>query len=105
MRRSFIPLIALLAALPLLLPFACQQDAVVTTPTTPPAEGFVSQPNTPAPTSANTVDPVPARDMRLDSTARPVWLQRRIQEHFGRAQAQPHYPHHALQIRRRNGLL
>jgi len=58
---------------------ACQQDVVVNTPTTPPSEGFVSQPNTPAPTSANTVDAVPARDLRLDSTARPQWLQNRIQ--------------------------
>ncbi len=74
MRRSFIPF----AALALLLG-ACQQDVVVNTPTTPPAEGFVSQPNTPAPTSANTVDAVPARDMRLDSAARPQWLQNRIQ--------------------------
>ena len=78
MRRSFVPFIALLAALPLLL-VSCQQDVVVNTPTTPPAEGFVSQPNTPAPTSTNTVDVVAARDMRLDSTARPVWLQRHIQ--------------------------
>ena len=74
MRRLFLPF----AALALLLS-ACQQDVVVNTPTTPPSEGFVSQPNTPAPTSANTVDALPARDMRLDSTARPQWLQSRIQ--------------------------
>ena len=73
MRRLFLPF----AALALLLS-ACQQDVVVNTPTTPPSEGFVSQPNTPAPTSANTVDALPARDMRLDSTARPLWLQQRI---------------------------
>jgi len=52
---------------------------VVNTPTTPPAEGFVRDASTPAPTSTNTVDAVPARDMRLDSTARPQWLQSRIQ--------------------------
>jgi len=71
----------------LLLPFtalallltACQQDVVVNTPTTPPSEGFVRDAGTPAPTSTNTVDAVPARDMRLDSTARPQWLQSRIQ--------------------------
>lgn len=71
----------------LLLPFtalalllsACQQDVVVNTPTTPPAEGFVSKPDTPAPTSTNTVDAVPARDMRLDSAARPLWLRQHIQ--------------------------
>ena len=74
MRRLFLPITALA-----LLLSACQQDVVVNTPTTPPAEGFVSQPDTPAPTSTNTVDAVSARDMRLDSTARPVWLQRHIQ--------------------------
>lgn len=74
MRRSFIPFTALA-----LLLGACQQDVVVNTPTTPPAEGFVSERDTPAPTSTNTVDPVPTRDMRLDSTARPQWLRNRIQ--------------------------
>ena len=74
MRLLLIPFTALA-----LLLTACQQDMVVNTPTTPPSEGFVSDPSTPAPTSANTVDAVPARDMRLDSTARPQWLQRRIQ--------------------------
>jgi hypothetical protein len=74
MRRSLLSFTALA-----LLLSACQQDVVVNTPTTPPSEGFVSQPNTPAPTSANTVDALPARDMRLDSTARPQWLQQHIQ--------------------------
>lgn len=74
MRRSLIPFTALA-----LLLSGCQQDVVVNTPTTPPSEGFVSQPNTPAPTSANTVDALPARDMRVDSTARPLWLERHIQ--------------------------
>ena len=73
MRHSLIPFTALV-----LLLGACQQDVVVNTPTTPPSEGFVSEPSTPAPTSANTVDAVPARDMRLDSTARPLWLEQRI---------------------------
>jgi len=74
MRCSFIPF----AALALLLS-ACQQDVVVTTPTTQPSEGFVSEPDTPAPTSANTVDAVPVRDMREDTLARPQWLRNRIQ--------------------------
>jgi hypothetical protein len=74
MRRSFIPF----AALALLLG-ACQQDVVVNTPTTPPSEGFVSERNTPAPTSANTVNEVPDRDMRMDTLARPQWLRQRIQ--------------------------
>ena len=76
MRRLLIPVTATLFSL---LLGSCQQDVVVTTPTTPPSEGFVSEPDTPAPTSTNTVDAVPARDMRLDSTARPAWLERRIQ--------------------------
>ncbi|MGI4743735.1 MAG: DUF6970 domain-containing protein [Janthinobacterium lividum] len=74
MRRSFIPFTALA-----LLLSGCQQDVVVNTPTTPPSEGFVSQPNTPAPTSTNTVDALPARNMRVDSTARPLWLEQHIQ--------------------------
>ena len=57
---------------------ACQQDVVVNTPTTPPSSGFVSD-ETVAPTSTNTVDALPARDLRLDSTARPLWLRQRIQ--------------------------
>jgi len=65
------------AALALLVS-ACQQDVVVNTPTTPPAETFVSD-DTRAPTSTNTVDAVPIRAMRLDSTARPQWLRSRIQ--------------------------
>ncbi|WP_229725343.1 DUF6970 domain-containing protein [Hymenobacter baengnokdamensis] len=74
MRRLLIPFTALA-----LLLSACQSDVVVNTPTTPPSEGFVSEPDTPAPTSTNTTDPVAARDMRLDSTARPLWLRQRIE--------------------------
>jgi hypothetical protein len=74
MRRSLIPF----AALALLLG-ACQQDVVVNTPTTPPSEGFVRSSETPAPTSTNTVDAVPERDLRVDSTSRPLWLRQRIQ--------------------------
>ena len=70
-------LVSGIAALALLVG-ACQQDVVVNTPTTPPSEGFVSEPNTPAPTSANTVDAVPVREMRMDTTARPPWLQKHI---------------------------
>jgi hypothetical protein len=65
------------AGLALLLA-ACQQDVVVNTPTTPPVSGYVSD-DTAAPTSANTVDPVPERAMRLDSSSRPLWLRQRIQ--------------------------
>jgi hypothetical protein len=98
MRRSFIPF----AALALLLG-ACQQDVVVNTPTTPPSEGFVSERDTPAPTSANTVDEVPDRDMRMDTLARPQWLRQRIQTIL--ATRKPHYPHCALSVQRPDGLL
>ena len=74
MRRLILPFVALG-----LLLSACQQEVVVNTPTTPPSEGFVSEQSTPAPTSTNTVDAVPDRDLRFDSTARPLWLRQRIQ--------------------------
>ena len=62
----------------LLLATACaHQQVSVTTPTTPPESGEVS-PDTPAPTSANTVDPVYARGAVSDTTARPPWLKARI---------------------------
>lgn len=75
---SFLPLLA-----------ACQQDVVVNTPTTPPAERFVTTPATPAPTSANTVTPVPARDLPEDTTARPRWLQDRIAAILGERKRTP----------------
>ncbi|WP_223827711.1 DUF6970 domain-containing protein [Hymenobacter armeniacus] len=63
----------------LLLTSACaHQQVSVTNPTTPPATGQVNGPATPAPTSANTVDPVPARVAESDTTARPRWLKDRI---------------------------
>ena len=63
----------------LLLATACaHQQVSVTTPTTPPESGQVSGAATPAPTSANTVDPVPARVAESDTTARPAWLKARI---------------------------
>ncbi|WP_310396516.1 DUF6970 domain-containing protein [Hymenobacter sp.] len=62
----------------LFLATACApQQVSVTTPTTPPETGQVS-PGTPAPTSANTVDPVPSRVAESDTTARPQWLKARI---------------------------
>jgi len=66
-------------AISLLLTSACaRQQVSVTTPTTPPESGQVSGPATPAPTSANTVDPVSARTAETDTTARPAWLKARI---------------------------
>ncbi len=62
-----------------LLATACAPNQVsVTTPTTPPSSGYASGPDTPVPTSANTVDPVPARVAVSDTTARPAWLKARI---------------------------
>ena len=71
-----------LAATGLLLLASCSDSERVTftTPTTPPESGYVSSPSTPAPTSANTVDPVPPRILAADTLSRPLWLQRRIAE-------------------------
>lgn len=58
---------------------SCTSDRVeFGTPTKAPESGFVSQPNTPAPTSANTVDEVPDRLIESDTTHRPTWLKNRI---------------------------
>jgi hypothetical protein len=63
----------------LLLSSACaHQQVSVTTPTTPPTSGSVSGTDTPAPTSANTVDPVSRYVPESDTTARPQWLKARI---------------------------
>ncbi len=70
----------LLSLIPALLLFAaCGADRVnFTTPTTPPEGASVYGTDTPAPTSANTVDPVPARLLESDTTHRPSWLKARI---------------------------
>ncbi|MDO7848849.1 hypothetical protein Q5H92_20965 [Hymenobacter sp. M29] len=68
------------AALLLLTTACAHQQVSVTNPTTPPENGQVSGPATPAPTSANTVDAVPARVAESDTTARPPWLKARIAE-------------------------
>ena len=67
-----------LAAVLLLASACAHQQVSVTTPTTPPENGQVSGAATPAPTSANTVDPVAARLFESDTTARPQWLKARI---------------------------
>ena len=67
-----------LAAVLLLASACAHQQVSVTTPTTPPENGQVSGAATPAPTSANTVDPVAARMFESDTTARPQWLKARI---------------------------
>jgi hypothetical protein len=62
-----------------LLTSACAHNQVsVTTPTTPPTTGYANGVETPTPTSANTVDPVPARVAVSDTAARPAWLKARI---------------------------
>lgn len=70
----------LLFAATLLLASSCAPKQVsVTTPTTPPPTGSVSGTDTPAPTSANTVNPVASRYVaQSDTTARPPWLKDRI---------------------------
>ena len=69
----------LVLAASLLLTSACAPKQVsVTTPTTPSEGPSVSGASTPAPTSANTVDPVYARVAESDTTARPAWLKARI---------------------------
>lgn len=59
---------------------ACQRNVVVTTPTDTPATGNAGTVSTPAPTSQNTTTPVPDGTMvQFDTTARPGWLETRIQ--------------------------
>jgi hypothetical protein len=65
----------------LMLNAACaRQQVSVNTPATPPPEnGQVISPSTPAPISrTNNVEPAPGRLAQSDTTARPVWLQKRI---------------------------
>ena len=71
----------IILAASLLLTTACaRQQVSVTTPTTQPENGQVISGGsvTTAPTSTNTVDPVPARMVESDTTARPPWLKARI---------------------------
>lgn len=71
----------LLATAFLLFAAACSSDRVtVTTPTTPPESINIAGDDTPAPTSANTVDPVSRAVPESDTTARPQWLKARIAE-------------------------
>lgn len=64
-----------------LLGVACQRNVVVTTPTDTPSTGSTGSVSTPAPTSQNTTTPVPDGTMvQFDTTARPGWLEARIQK-------------------------
>ena len=74
----------------LMLTTACaHQQVSVTTPTTPAPGGQVSGQDTPAPTSANTVDPVYVRAIESDTTARPAWLKARIKTVLGERKRNP----------------
>lgn len=70
---------SLLLAATLLTGAACSR-VDVNTPTADPNNGLAHPFSTPAPTSANTVVPVPNDDMPLDTTRRPDWINTRIQK-------------------------
>ncbi|MBO3270278.1 hypothetical protein F1C16_16945 [Hymenobacter sp. NBH84] len=70
---------SLLLAATLLTGAACSR-VDVNTPTADPNNGLAHPFSTPAPTSANTVVPVPSDDMPLDTTRRPDWINTRIQK-------------------------
>ncbi|WP_083326150.1 DUF6970 domain-containing protein [Hymenobacter coccineus] len=83
-------LLPTLIAATLLLATACGADRVtVGTPTTQPNGNSIAENSTPAPTSANTVDAVPARVAIEDTTARPQWLKARIAETLGHRKQYP----------------
>ncbi|GAA4018907.1 hypothetical protein GCM10022408_36010 [Hymenobacter fastidiosus] len=73
----------------LLLAGACQRNVAVTTPTDPPVTGSVSGTHTPNPTSANTTNLTRNRATTFDTTARPGWLQTRIQNHLTERKQNP----------------
>ena len=87
MRLSLI-LAAPLAAV-LLNTTACQRGVAVNTPTDPPQTGTVGGVSTPAPTSANTIEPTPNPEPAFDNTKRPKWLEEKIQQHFKAEKANP----------------
>ncbi|SHI41202.1 hypothetical protein SAMN02745146_0803 [Hymenobacter daecheongensis DSM 21074] len=73
----------------LLLTGACQRGVAVTTPTDAPVSGSVSGPDTPNPTSANTTNLTRNRPAAFDTTARPRWLEARIQSHLAEPKLNP----------------
>lgn len=85
--------IALSLALPLaavlLNTTACQRGVSVTTPTDPPQTGVVGGASTPAPTSANTIEPTPTTAAAFDNTKRPAWLEAKIRQHYKAEKANP----------------
>jgi hypothetical protein len=77
------------AAAVVLLTGACQRGVAVSTPTDPPVSGSVSGTDTPNPTSANTTDLTRNRPAAFDTTARPAWLETRIQNHLAEKKQNP----------------
>ncbi|RYU81070.1 DUF6970 domain-containing protein [Hymenobacter persicinus] len=73
----------------LLLTGACQRGVAVNTPTDPPVAGYVNGTDTPNPTSANTTDLTRNRATAFDTTARPQWLETRIQNHLAEKKQNP----------------
>jgi hypothetical protein len=69
---------------------ACQRNVAVTTPTDAPQTGNVNGvSSTPAPTSANTIEPTPQADAQFDEKKRPQWLNDRIQHHLNEKKQNP----------------
>ncbi|UOQ80582.1 MULTISPECIES: DUF6970 domain-containing protein [Hymenobacter] len=69
---------------------ACQRNVAVTTPTDAPQTGNVNGvSSTPAPTSANTIEPTPQPDATFDDRKRPQWLNDRIQHHLNEKKQNP----------------
>ncbi|WP_139925157.1 hypothetical protein [Hymenobacter sp. DG01] len=68
---------------------ACQRNVAVTTPTDAPQTGMAGSVSTPAPTSANTIEPTPRPDAVFDAARRPKWLADRIQQHLNNEKQNP----------------
>ena len=91
------------ASAALLLSAACQQQLAVQTPNDPPNTGTTNPTTTltPAPTSTATNIPVPdAAVATFDTTARPQWLEARIEKLSTQAKLNP--PVQILRYRYRN---
>jgi hypothetical protein len=86
MRSAFLLIIL---SITVSLTVGCQTGVNVTTPTDAPVTGSVSDTDTPAPTSANTVMPTRVRSSIADTTDRPAWLTARIQKILAQEPANP----------------
>lgn len=79
----------LAATAALLTATACQRNVAVTTPTDAPQTGLAGSVSTPAPTSANTIEPTPDAQPAFDAKKRPKWLEDKIQAHLTEKKANP----------------